>query len=68
MRRCQNRDIFSVYIPTRARSVHKNDQHVQGWQPTTNFFFENRKNSKQKLEIEIIDINRSLCMLMIIFL
>ena len=32
---CQNRDIFIIYIPTRNRPVHKNDQHVQGWNPTT---------------------------------
>ena len=33
----QNRDLFSIYRPTTAISVHKNDQHVQGWNPTTNF-------------------------------
>ena len=31
---CQIRDIFSIYIPTRARSIYENQQHVQGWNPT----------------------------------
>ena len=26
---CKNRDIFGIDIPTRAISVHENDQHVQ---------------------------------------
>ena len=34
---CQNRDIFSICRPTVAISVHKKDQHVQGWKPTSNF-------------------------------
>ena len=46
---CQNRDIFIINIPTRYRSVHENDQHVQGWNTTSIFF--NRKNSK-KMKIE----------------
>ena len=33
----QNKDIFSIDRPTRSRSVYKNDQHVQGWNPDTNF-------------------------------
>ena len=33
----QNKDIFIIDIPTRSISVHKNDQHVQGWKPTTSF-------------------------------
>ena len=41
---CQNRDIFIINIPTRDISVHKNDQHVQGWNTTTIFLIE--KNSK----------------------
>ena len=41
---CQNRDIFSIDRPTSARSVHKNDQYVQGWNPTT-IFLEYCKNS-----------------------
>ena len=32
---CQNREIFSIYSATRSTSVHQNDQHVQGWNPTT---------------------------------
>ena len=47
MRCFQNRNMFSIYRPTRAKSVHKNDQHVQGKKPTT-IFFENRKNSKKR--------------------
>ena len=31
----QNIDIFSIDIPNTAISVHENDQHVQGWNPTT---------------------------------
>ena len=37
--RCsRNREIFVIYWPTGAISVHKNDQYVQGWNPTTNFW------------------------------
>ena len=42
---CEIRNIFGIYKSTRSRSVHENHQHVQGWNPTTNFT-ENRKNSK----------------------
>ena len=31
---CKVRDIFSIYIPNRARSVHENHQRLQGWNPT----------------------------------
>ena len=31
---CQNSYIIILYRPTRNRSVQKNDQHVQGWNPT----------------------------------
>ena len=34
----QKIDIFSIYRPTRAISVHENDQHVQSWNPTTIFW------------------------------
>ena len=34
----QNRDIFIIYISTKAISVHKNDQDAQGWNPITIFF------------------------------
>ena len=34
----KNIDIFIIYRATKARSVHKNDQHVLGWNPTTIFF------------------------------
>ena len=47
----QNKDIFSIDRPTRYRSVYKNDQHVQGWNPATNFF-NNRKNSKENRKID----------------
>ena len=40
---CQYRDIFGIDIPTRAISVHKNDQHVQSWNPTTIFFENSQK-------------------------
>ena len=42
---CQNIYIFTTDRPAIARSVHENDQYVQGWNPTTNFF-ESHKNSK----------------------
>ena len=32
---CQVRYIFSIYTPTRARSVHENHQHDQYWNPNT---------------------------------
>ena len=35
---CQKRDIVIIYRPTRAISVHENDQHFQGWNSTTIFF------------------------------
>ena len=35
---CQNIEIFIIYSATRSRSVHENDQHVQGWNPTTIYF------------------------------
>ena len=45
---CQNSDIIILDRKTRNRSVHKNVQHVQGWNPTIIFFeffsFENRIN------------------------
>ena len=34
----QNSDILTLYIPTINISVHENDQHVQGWNPTIIFF------------------------------
>ena len=39
----KNRDIFSMYVPTWYISVHENGQHVQFWNPITNFF-KNHKN------------------------
>ena len=36
---CQVKEAFSIYKPTRARSVHENNQHVQGWNPNTRTFF-----------------------------
>ena len=51
---CQIRKVFSIYIPTRARLVHKNDQHVQGWDPTTNFSviakIQKQENGNQKID------------------
>ena len=37
-------DISSIYRPVRARSVHENHQHNQGWNPTTR-----KKRRKQYL-------------------
>ena len=34
----QTMHILSIYSATRSRSVHENDQHVQGWKPTTIYF------------------------------
>ena len=32
-----NKDIFSIDRANKARSIHENDQRVQGWNPTTIF-------------------------------
>ena len=45
----QNRDIFITDIPTTNRTVHNNDKHVQGWNPTT-IRFENRTFKKTIIE------------------
>ena len=34
----KNLDIFSIYRATKSRSVHKNDQYVQGFNPNNYFF------------------------------
>ena len=48
MRCFQNRDIFSIYRPTRSRSLHENDQHVQGWKLNTNLSKITKIQTKQK--------------------
>ena len=44
---CQNRDIFIMDRPTRHELLHKNYQHVQGWNPTT-IFLKIAKTIKQR--------------------
>ena len=48
----QNRDNFIINIPTRNGIVHKNDRHVQGWNPTTIYVSKTAKIKNIYFEIE----------------
>ena len=44
---------FSIYRTTIAKLVHKNDQHVQGWNTTTIFFNRNVFRNEKLIKIDL---------------
>ena len=71
---CQVRNIFSLYGPTGAISVHGNHQHSQGWNPTTrkkikmkinSFFSKIKKSNLMRITINMLFLKR--CPVLICF-